>query len=131
MSNKNFFIILNIIIPILAGSSLNYLLSPNVIFVKAIDDTIGTLHTLNINNNVVLSFIRCYFLDMLWAYALVFALFFILQHSKQALTLTFFTAFLLFSASTSISFSVIFSILNLYFFIFFFLFFLNFFCFFF
>lgn len=94
MYKKNVFIMLNIIIPILAGSSLYYLLSPNVIFVKSIDDIIGTLHTLNTNNNMFLSFIRCYFLDMLWAYALVFALFFILQHSKASLTTTFFTAFL-------------------------------------
>ena len=74
-------VILNITIPLVIGALIYYLLSSEVIFVKLIDGVIqgGTHFTGAVENNVLISFIRFYFLDMLWGYALVFALYFILH----------------------------------------------------
>lgn len=63
----------NVVIPILAGSLLYYITSPDVIFVKNIDRLIGIdLHVSMENTFVII--MRSYLPDMLWAYALVFSL---------------------------------------------------------
>jgi hypothetical protein len=89
-------VILNITIPLVIGALIYYLLSPEVIFVKLIDGVIkgGTHFTVAVENNVLISFIRFYFLDMLWGYALVFALYFILDDNSAKLKKIFIVAFL-------------------------------------
>lgn len=89
-TNKKIFL-LNIIIPIVIGTSIYYLLSPQVIFVKKIDSILGiNFHfTYVISQNVIFQLIRYYFLDMLWGYALVFALFFILDNNTAELLKSF------------------------------------------
>lgn len=89
-------VILNITIPLVIGALIYYLLSPEVIFVKLIDGVIqgGTHFTGAVENNVLISFIRFYFLDMLWGYALVFALYFILDDNSAKLKKIFIVAFL-------------------------------------
>lgn len=88
-------LIMNVLCPVLIGALFYYLTSPDVIFVKYIDAVIGSrLHfRLFSMDNVFGKFIRNYFLDMLWAYALVFALFFILGNNTVFLWKTFGTAF--------------------------------------
>ena len=84
------------IFPIILGAMLYYLLSPEVIFVKWIDDFSGTsFHISGIDtDNMLLGFIRNYFLDILWGYALVFALFLVRGNNTADLMKTFLIAFL-------------------------------------
>lgn len=88
-------IAVNIVLPIFIGGIIYYVLSPNVIFVKAIDSMIGGgIHfDISITDNVILNFVRNYFLDMLWSYALVFAVFYLTgndtAHLKKILLLVF------------------------------------------
>ena len=57
-----------------------YLVSPDVIFVKKIDAIIGGVINIHISpiDNVIFKLIRNYFLDMMWGYALVFTLYYII-----------------------------------------------------
>lgn len=76
-SRKQFFLITNIIAPILIGTAIYYVISPKVIFVQQLDSLFGRgihIHTANFNLSIM-HFIRNYLLDMMWGYALVFALF--------------------------------------------------------
>jgi hypothetical protein len=79
-------LIFNMIIPIFIGGVIYYIMSPNVLFVKLIDGLIGeSLHIFQVyEDNVILRVIRNYFLDMLWGYALVFALYFILDDAEKS-----------------------------------------------
>ena len=78
---RNKFLLLHIIFPILIGAVFYYLLSPDVIFVKQIDELLGCgFHLeLAIRGHWIFQFMRIYMVDMLWGYALVFALFFIVD----------------------------------------------------
>ena len=74
---KRSVIVLNCIIPIFIGAFVYYLISPDVFFVRKIDAWIGQGIHFNVNYMDIewLRIFRNYFLDALWAYALVFALF--------------------------------------------------------
>ena len=90
-------ILLNAIAPILLGAIIYYIFSPNVIFVKKIDEIFGfKFHIEVANTNIIWRFFRNHFLDMLWGYALVFALFYILDNDaaklKVALIISFMTS---------------------------------------
>ena len=63
----------NISIPILAGSLLYYVTSPQVMFVQNIDRLLGVSLHVGMENTFVVN-LRSYMPDMLWAYALVFSL---------------------------------------------------------
>ena len=78
-NKKNRFDFLHILIPIAFGGIIYYLISPDVIFVKIMDSLLKfNIHITEMNmDSLTLRFIRNYFLDMLWGYALVFSLFFI------------------------------------------------------
>lgn len=68
---------MNILAPILIGAAIYYVISPNVIFVQHLDSLLGKgihINTVSLNLSIV-RFVRNYLLDMLWGYALVFALF--------------------------------------------------------
>jgi len=88
-------LLINIVMPILVGSVIYYLFSPNVLFVKRIDSIIGLNYHIKLsgNSNLVLEFIRNYFLDMLWAYALVIALFYFIGNNAASLSKIFLIAF--------------------------------------
>lgn len=70
-------IVLNMIVPIILGALIYYLMSPEVIFVKQIENFLEIKFRISdiSMDNVFLRFVRNYFLDMLWGYALVFSLF--------------------------------------------------------
>lgn len=87
MRRVQFFLLANVLIPLFLGSFLYCLLSPEVILVKWADAYLGL--RISLENAVALHsafffrFIRNHLMDMLWGYALVFALFF-LSHGKLA-----------------------------------------------
>lgn len=70
---KKYFAYANVVFPIIAGSLIYYVISPEVIFVRNIDRLLGvSLHVGTENTFVII--MRSYMPDMLWAYALVFSL---------------------------------------------------------
>ena len=74
--------ILNIICPVIIGAFIYYLISPDVFFVKKIDAVIGDVINIHITPaGNFFKLVRNYFLDMLWGYALVFALFYIIGNN--------------------------------------------------
>ena len=74
--------VLNIICPLIIGAFIYYLVSPNVFFVKKIDAVIGGVINIHITpTGFFFKLVRNYFLDMLWGYALVFALFYIIGNN--------------------------------------------------
>lgn len=89
---ERLFISANIAIPVIAGAVIYYLFCPNVIFVRALDCIFAKMAEIrnicSVNINAV-SFFRNYFLDMLWSYALVFAVFIFLKESRNSLRKTF------------------------------------------
>lgn len=89
-------LIFNMIIPIFIGGVIYYIMSPDVLFVKLIDGFIGeSLHIFQVyEDNVILRVIRNYFLDMLWGYALVFALFLVFGNDTAKLKIIFILAFI-------------------------------------
>ena len=70
---KKYIVYANISIPILAGSLLYYVTSPQVMFVQNIDRLLGVSLHVGMENTFVVN-LRSYMPDMLWAYALVFSL---------------------------------------------------------
>lgn len=94
--NRGIGMVLNIIFPIVIGAIMYYVVSPEVIFVKWIDNFLGTgFHVSGVcADNGVLCFLRNYFLDMLWGYGLVFALFLIMGNNTADLWKAFLIAFL-------------------------------------
>lgn len=99
-------IVANIIIPIIIGATIYYLTVPNVIFVRYIDDFFGICFHINYlsTKNVIIIFLRNYLMDMLWGYALVFSVFFVLGNNKADIMKGFVIAF---------AFSVVMEILQL------------------
>lgn len=92
---KSVFIALNIIIPLVIGSVLYYVMSPDTIFVKIIDWIINReIHrpTILLRNGIH-RFLRFYLLDMCWAYALTFSLHTILGNNTADLKKDFLIAF--------------------------------------
>jgi hypothetical protein len=87
-------ILKGVIFPVVIGALLYYLIAPDVIFVKKIDDILGLkIHIIVPAENVGYRFLRNYLLDMLWAYALVQALFYILGNNAASLGKAFVIAF--------------------------------------
>ena len=82
----NITVAFNCIIPLLIGTIIYYFFSSDVIFVKYIDEISGCgIHFYSmLESSWILKFIRFYVLDMLWAYALIFALFFIVGNNNTA-----------------------------------------------
>lgn len=92
---ERIYIILNFAIPLLVGAIIYYFLSPDVIFVKVIDEIFGCgVHFASLlEKNFVVRFVRFYLLDMLWGYALVFALYFVFGNNTAKLKGIFYIAF--------------------------------------
>ena len=65
------FILLNICIPVIIGSVVYYLFFPDVLFVRMIDSIVGSGVHLEINiSSRMAMIIRYYLFDVLWAYSL-------------------------------------------------------------
>jgi glycopeptide antibiotics resistance protein len=84
-----------ILVPILLGTLIYYFTSPEVVFVKQIDEFVGAgIHIELFKNSVTSQFIRNYLPDMLWGYALVFALYCALKNEIVNVWKIFGVAFL-------------------------------------
>lgn len=82
-------ILLHVLIPILLGAVIYAIVSPDVLFVKKLEELTGwSLHFFPGHKILIIQFIRNYFLDMLWAYALFFAFFFIIGDNTAGLRIT-------------------------------------------
>ena len=103
MKNKKRIILANSILSLIVGGTLYYLFSSEVLFVRIIDEAVLMImgkepyHILLPKNNLFMAFIRFYLLDMIWGYALVFALFYVLGDKAVMLKRCFITA-VIFSA---------------------------------
>jgi hypothetical protein len=94
-NNKKMGLLLNIMIPIFLGAVIYYLYSPDVLFVRRFDSVIGLEYheKIWVMDNLIFKFIRNYFLDMLWAYALVIALFFVIGNNAASVLKILFIGF--------------------------------------
>ena len=79
---KKLFFLGSIIAPLLIGGALYMALSPEVFFSKITMNIYG-LRQIHFEHNFLLRFVRFYFLDMLWAYSLVFALSFAIGNEAE------------------------------------------------
>jgi hypothetical protein len=81
-------IILNIIIPLAIGGIVYYITSPEVIFVQKLDAMLGIVRNAGeklYNDNFLYAFSRNYFLDMLWAYALTFCVYVLVDNNTESI----------------------------------------------
>ena len=94
--HKEKMMLANMIFPLMFGAIFYYLLSPDVIFVKRMDQFLGMgIHIGNIDLNCAfIRLLRNYLPDMLWGYALVFALYKIIGNKEAGVWKAFVTAFL-------------------------------------
>lgn len=101
---KSAFITLNILIPLFIGGTLYYFWAPDAIFVEIIDRFTGreTCQSIIVLNNGFLRFLRFYFLDMCWGYALIFSLYAILGNNTAGFNWKIFLLAFVFSASMEI-----------------------------
>ena len=81
---KKEFILLNVIAPVLIGAILYYLFFPEAVFVRLIDNLLGSSYHIPVNvDNILIKLIRFYFLDFLWAYALMSAVILIFKNDSR------------------------------------------------
>lgn len=81
---KKEFILLNVIAPVLIGAILYYLFFPEAVFVRLIDNLLGSSYHIPVNvDNILIKLIRFYFLDLLWAYALMSAVILIFKNDSR------------------------------------------------
>ena len=82
---KKEFILLNVIAPVLIGAILYYLFFPEAVFVRLIDNLLGSSYHIpvNVDNILIIKLIRFYFLDFLWAYALMSAVILIFKNDSR------------------------------------------------
>lgn len=95
--------VLHILCPIVLGAIIYCLMSPDVIFVKKINNFISITESIPVfpADSAFLRFIRNYLPDMAWGYSLVFVLFSIIGNDTADIGKVFWTAFL-FSATMEI-----------------------------
>lgn len=87
MDRKERGLLLHSIVPIFLGGVIYYIFSPSVLFVKTIDALIGMEFHITVlgKTSVLYEFVRNFFLDMLWAYALIFGLFYMIGSNAASL----------------------------------------------
>lgn len=86
---KLWWIGLHIAVPLIMGAVIYYLISPEVIFIKmfSMSGEIPEPFTLN-QSHMIHRFVRNYFLDMLWAYALMNTLIFLIGNSSSTIKIS-------------------------------------------
>lgn len=103
LNKGKLFLTANILVPLVIGALIYYFVSPDVIFVKKLDSWLGRGLRVTISSCDFwfVKFLRNYFLDMLWGYALTFGLFFVIGNNTAELTKILVIA-LVFSAMTEV-----------------------------
>ncbi|SEM38823.1 hypothetical protein SAMN04487770_13633 [Butyrivibrio sp. ob235] len=93
---RRIFFVANIIVPLLLGAVIYCLTSPDVIFMEAVRSLWGmpVLSEQGTVHRGIWKFIRYYLLDVLWAYALFFALYFSIGNNAAKLKMAFMIAVL-------------------------------------
>ncbi len=82
MSEKRL-LILNIVVPLAVGALIYYILFPDIIFVKAIDNLSGVSFHIPVKlSNAFVRCLRFYLLDVLWAYSLMSIVILMFRDSK-------------------------------------------------
>ena len=92
--NKRISFFMNIIFPLLFGAVFYLFTSPDVIFVEAVGSFWGRaqyIEHISIEEGILLM-TRYYMLDVLWAYALVFALYFAIGNNAARVKMAFLIA---------------------------------------
>lgn len=94
---KKSFYILNFALPVFCGGILYYLFCPDTLFVMKLDSFLGVaVHfPLKTEENIILSLLRCYLFDVLWAYSLVFILYFSQDNDTHKVIRSFMFAWIL------------------------------------
>ncbi|MCF0128052.1 MAG: hypothetical protein HUJ70_05750 [Pseudobutyrivibrio sp.] len=89
------FLIINILSSVMVGGLIYYFISPEVHFVQLIDVVIGRNNHISAisGDSLFYKVVRNHLLDMLWAYALVFALYIVLGNNAAELMKVFIIAF--------------------------------------
>lgn len=84
---KKIILIINVVLPILAGSLTYCFIAPDVLFLNNIYSRFVQTQniSLDIYSNVFLKITRFYLMDYLWGYALIFALYYAFGLNKSAL----------------------------------------------
>lgn len=82
MKRKVNYLLITVIVPLLIGGVLYYYLCPDVWFVRRINELLNVRRGAIVYSKALTLF-RCYFFDLLWAYALSNALFFICFGNKR------------------------------------------------
>jgi hypothetical protein len=87
-THRKHFWILHMVLPLFFGAAFYYLVAPDVFFVRKIDAVLGwNMHfPVTGSSPLLLRLARNYLPDMLWGYALVFALYGILNDNNAAKT---------------------------------------------
>ena len=81
---KKEFILLNVIAPVLIGAILYYLFFPEAVFMRLIDNLLGSSYHIPVSvDNILIKLIRFYLLDFLWAYALMSAVILIFKNDRR------------------------------------------------
>ena len=89
MSEKRL-LILNIVVPLAVGALIYYILFPDIIFVKAIDNLSGVSFHIPVKlNNAFVRCLRFYLLDLLWAYSLMSLVSMMFKESKAVYAISF------------------------------------------
>ena len=84
------YFILNIIVPLVVGALIYYILFPDIIFVKTIDELIGVSFHIPVKiGNVIIRYLRYYLLDLLWAYSLMSLVSMMFKDSKAVYAISF------------------------------------------
>ena len=84
------YFILNIIVPLVVGALIYYILFPDIIFVKTIDELIGVSFHIPVKiGNVIIRYLRYYLLDLLWAYSLMSLISMMFKDSKAVYVISF------------------------------------------
>lgn len=93
--NRKTIMVIHIICPIVVGTFIYSMASPDVIFIKKAADFIGATIRVPVFpiDSVFLQFVRNYLPDMMWGYSLFFALFYIIGNNMADVWKVFLIAF--------------------------------------
>lgn len=90
VKSKQFQVVLFVALPLVIGGLAYYLFCPSVVFVKLIDSAIN----LNVHipyeaeENIVLSLLRWYLLDFLWAFSFASAVYLIFENKRLSMVIS-------------------------------------------
>ena len=85
---QNVWVCCNIIIPMVAGGLFYLFFCPDISFSRSLRNRFGISYYYDISDNTVMMIIRCWGLDMLWAYSLCVCLMWVIKKRSIALLIS-------------------------------------------